>query len=516
MTPGAVDVAVDDDGPRAARTVPDLLAWRASLHPDRVAVEVHGRSRLTFAEWEAGAAAVAGALRGRGVGSGDRVGLVFGAPDWVDFAVAYCGVQRVGAVAVPLSDRLAPSQLDHALRHCGAVAVVHGAGDAPAVAAGSSATVAALRREAGGSSEPSRARPADLAQILYTSGTTGRPKGVAATHANLTFGATTHPRRLPLAHSERFLHAFAIGTNAGQTMLLNALTAKPSALSLPLFTPVRFARVLETAGVGSLFLVPSMAVELLDSGALTGRSLDGVHLVGSTAAPLAPAVAVRLSKAFPAATIVNYYTSTEAAPAQLAMIFDAARPAAVGRAVAGALRIVDAEGEPVPVGTVGEVWLRSPYPRAYLGDDAANRAVFRDDWVRMGDFGHVDADGYLYLSDRESDLVKSGAFKVSTLEVEAALHEHPHIADAAVIGVPHPVLGNAVAAVVVARPDAPAPAVTLPALRAFLTERLADYQLPTRLLLVDHLPRNEAGKVLKRQLVTDFAGAAPGGEAAAP
>ena len=513
MTPAAVDAAVDDVGPLAVRTVPDLLAWRAGLHPDRVAVEVHGLSRLTFAEWEAGAVEVAGALRQRGVGSGDRVGLVFGAPDWVDFAVAYCGVQRAGAVAVPLSDRLAPSQLDHALEHCGAVAVVH-AEDPPSATVGWSATVAELRRQAGPLPEPSRARPADLAQILYTSGTTGQPKGVTATHANLTFGTTTRPRRLPLAHSERFLHAFAIGTNAGQTMLLNALAAKPSALSLPLFTPVRFARVLESAGVGSLFLVPSMAVELLDSDALAGRSLDGVHLVGSTAAPLAPAVAVRLSEAFPNATIVNYYTSTEAAPAQLAMIFDPARPAAVGRAAGGALRIVDAAGEQAPVGTVGEVWLRSPYPRAYLGDDAANRAVFRDDWVRMGDFGRVDADGYLYLSDRESDLVKSGAFKVSTLEVEAALHEHPHIADAAVIGVPHPVLGNAVVAVVVARPDAPSPAVTLPALRAFLTERLADYQLPTRLLLVDHLPRNEAGKVLKRQLVTGFAGAGPGGEAA--
>jgi acyl-CoA synthetase (AMP-forming)/AMP-acid ligase II len=393
------------------------------------------------------------------------------------------------------------------------MAVVHSAGEAPGPPVGWSATVAELT-QSGPGMESSQASPADVAQILYTSGTTGRPKGVAATHANLTFGAPRHPRRLPLAHSERFLHAFAIGTNAGQTMLLNALTAKPSALSVPQFTPMRFARVLEADGVGSLFLVPSMAVELLDSGALAGRSTLGVQLVGSTAAPLPPAVAIRLAEAFPTATIVNYYTSTEAAPAQLAMIFDPTRPAAVGRAVAGELRIVDAAGAPVPVGTVGEVWLRSPYPRAYLDDDAANREAFQDGWVRMGDVGRVDADGYLHLADRESDLVKSGAFKVSTLEVEAALHEHPHIADAAVIGVPHPVLGNAVAAVVVARPGAPSPGVTLPALRAFLTERLADYQLPTRLLLVDHLPRNEAGKVLKRQLITDVAGARAGGEAA--
>ncbi|WP_431729440.1 class I adenylate-forming enzyme family protein [Verrucosispora sp. TAA-831] len=487
----------------AGRTVPELLDWRTALHPDRVAVEVHGVARLTFADWSAGASAVAAALSRRGLRRGDRVGLCFGARDWTGFAVAYVGVLRAGGVAVPLSDRLAAGQLGYALEHCAATAVLHGDDTpAPPVPSGLPVwTCAELLAEPPWDGE-SVARPGDLAQILYTSGTTGRPKGVAASHANLTAGAPHHPRRLALAHSERFLHAFAIGTNAGQTMLLNAVTAQAAALTLPRFTPARFARLVEVAG--TVFVVPSIAVELLDSGALRGRDTSGVHLIGSTAAFLAPAVAARLAATFPQATIVNYYTSTEAAPAQTTMIWDPSRRDAVGRPVGGRLMVADADGNPLPADTTGDVWLRAPFPRAYYRDEAANRATFSDGWVRMGDVGRIDADGYLYLTDRHQDVIKTGAFKVSTLEVEAALHDHPLVAQVAVVGVPHPVLGSAVAAAVVPRPQTEPGGLSLPVLRGFLADRLADYQLPARLLLLDELPRNEGGKVLKRQLVDLF------------
>lgn len=493
------------------RTVPGFLAWRASLEPDHVAIEVAGGDALTLARWDAGASAVAAALYGRGVRAGDRVALRYGAADWPDFAVAYCGVQRAGGVAVPLSDQLSPDQLGYTLADCAAVAVLQRDGGTVPAGVGAAVWTASVRDLlASGSKaagEPASVRPEDAAQILYTSGTTGRPKGVVATHANLSVGAPTHPRRLRLAHSARFAHAFAIGTNAAQTMLLNALYARPGALTLARATPARFARLLGTGGVGTVFLVPSLAIELLDSGALAGHDLSGVHLVGSTAAALPPAVAARLAVAFPGAAIVNYYTSTEAAPAEVSMIFDPARPAALGRPAGGMLMIADAAGNRLPDGETGEVWLRSPYPRAYHGDPDATRATFRDGWVRMGDLGRLDADGYLYLTDRRQDVVKSGAYRISTVEVEAALHEHPQVAEAAVLGVPHPVLESVLAAVVVARATVPEGELTLPAIRGFLSTRLADYQLPARLVLRDNLPRNEAGKVLKRQLAALFADA---------
>lgn len=187
------------------------------------------------------------------------------------------------------------------------------------------------------------------------------------------------------------------------------------------------------------------------------------------------------------------------------MIFDPGRPDAVGRASPGALMIADERGRAVPVGGTGQVWLRCRHPRAYYRDEEASRSTFRGEWVRMGDIGRMDAEGFLYLADRDGDVVKSGAFKISTLEIEAALYEHPGIAETAVVGVPHPVLGSAVAAVVVPHPRTPATDLALPALRAFLTARLADYQLPARVLVVDELPRNEAGKVLKRRLVSQLA-----------
>src|SRR5690606_28268365 len=133
--------------------------------------------------------------------------------------------------------------------------------------------------------------------------------------------------------------------------------------------------------------------------------------------------------------------------------------------------------------------------------EAASAATFRGQWVRTGDVGRIDAEGYLYLLDRDVDVVKSGAHKISTVEVEAALYEHPLVAEAAVVGVAHPVLGSALAAVVVTRSTTTAPGLTLPELRRFLAGRLADHQLPARLELVDKLPRNEAGKVLKRDLI---------------
>lgn len=467
-------------------TVPGLLSWRRAIHPDRVAIEVAGGASLTFAQWDQDSSVVASALRRKGIERGSVVGLIFSGRDWTSFAVAYCGVQKAGATAVPLHDQLPQARNDQLLAACSAAHVIRGDDMAELT---TTRTVDAVND----------ARPEDVAQILFTSGTSGRPKAVAATHANLTSHRPAHPRRMALAHSERFLHAFPIGTNAAQTMLLNSLTAKPAAVALPQFTPRRFAQHLPDAG--TVFLVPAMAIELLDSGVLAGIDLSGVHLVGSTAAALPPAIAMRLSRAFPHAAIVNYYTSTEAAPSHTSMIFDPQRPDAVGRPAPGAVRICDADGNRLPDGHVGEVWLRCANPRRYLGDDAATRSTFRDGWVRMGDVGRL-RDGFLYLSDRDSDVVKSGAYKISTLEVEAALYEHPAVTEAAVVGLPHPVLGVQLAAVVVARPGAGE--VALPALRAFLAQRLADYQLPGDLIVVDRLPRNDSGKVLKRRLTALF------------
>ncbi|MEV4098751.1 AMP-binding protein [Nonomuraea sp. NPDC049649] len=476
--------------------LPDLLTRRAREQPDSPALVVAEAGTLSFGAWDRRANGVARALIERGLPSSSRVGLVFDERDWMDLAVAWCGVMRAGCVAVPLSARLAPAEVRHALTDCSVSAVLHGPGVEPPDVGVWRATTEELGGEEGG---PVRrdVEPGGLAQIIYTSGTTGRAKGVGATHANLAYGISPDPRRRALLHSEHFLHAFPIGSNAGQTMLVNSLGSRPAALTLPRFTPARFARLIESYGAGTVFVVPAMAIELLNAQVEERYDLSSVRLLGSTAASLPPAVAAGMAKAFPKATIVNYYTSTEAAPAQTTMIVDPKRPASVGRPSSGAaIRIVAEDGRTAKAGERGEVWLRSPAgTRSYYRDRRLSDDIFRDGWVRMGDVGYLDEDGYLYLVDRESDVIKSGAHKVSTLQVEAALYEHPSVAEAAVVGIPHPVLGRVTAAAVVTRSP-----VTAADLRTFLMDRLARHELPSRLLFVPELPKNHLGKVVKSRL----------------
>ena len=490
-----------------ALTIPDLLAARAAVEPARVAIELAGGAEpLTFGSWDRRASRAARGLLALGLGPGDRVGLVFDSDRWIEFAVAYCAVQRAGGVAVPLSQSATAAEAERALASCAAVlAVAARAGARPA----RPRCVELADLEAGPDGAPPaiQARPGDLAQILYTSGTTGEPKGVGASHANLTYGCQPSPRRRAFEHSERFVHAFPIGTTAGQAMLLNAIVVHPAALVLERFDAETFCAAVEERRVGTAFVVPTIAIELLNSRVFERHDLSSVLVLSSTGSALPASVARSLAEVFPRATLFNTYSSTEALPAQVTMMLDPERPDSVGLPVGEVgISIRDEEGRPVAAGQVGEVWLRCPtLPRVYYGDEVATARTFRDGWVRMGDLGRLDEDGRLYLVDRESDVIKVGAMRVSTTEVEAALLEDPDVKEAAVLGLSHTVLGSLVAAAVVV--DEPG---RVRRVRSSLRGRLAPYKVPVRWLLVDRLPRNGMGKVVKGELRQRFEAAGPG------
>ncbi|QEU82666.1 peptide synthetase [Streptomyces subrutilus] len=464
-----------------------------------MALQVVGGGELSYRRWREEALRAAVGLAAAGVGPGDRVVLRFSNARWERYAVGFLAVQYAGGVPVPVREDLSEADAA-ALAALAEARTVLSEGDLPSVPGRVELHLDALlaAHPAPPAGPPHRVGPADPAQVIGTSGTTGAPKGVLAAHGNLTAGLAAHPRRRAYAHSRYALHAFPIGTNAGQVMLLGALTAAPTTLSLPRFDADRFGLAVQEYGIGTAFLVPSMAIELVNAGTAGRYDLSSLRLVNSSAAALPVPVAAALAAALPGVTLVNTYTSAEASPAQVSTVVDPRRPGSLGRpADPGDVRILDAEGLPLPAGQVGEVWLRQPGPsRGYLGAAGPGARVFRDGWVRMGDVGRLDPDGYLYLVDRESDVIKSGALKVSTLRIEEVLHEHPAVADAAALGLPHPVMGAVPVAVVVAGPGG----LDLDELRLFLSARLSRPELPVRILLAGDLPRNPSGKVVKHRL----------------
>ncbi|MCX5230796.1 class I adenylate-forming enzyme family protein [Streptomyces sp. NBC_00233] len=485
--------------PPAATTVPELLDARATEHPDHTALQVVGGGELTYRRWREEAMRAAVGLAAAGVKPHDRVLLRFSGTRWERYAVGFLAVQYAGGVPVPVREDLSETEVAAlaALAEAGTVVADGGLPGVPGLAELRLDALLAAHPETP-AGPPHRVGPADPAQVIGTSGTTGTPKGVVAAHGNLTAGLAPHPRRRAYAHSRHALHAFPIGTNAGQVMLLTALTAAPTTLSLPRFDAEQFGIAVERFGVGTAFLVPSMVIELVNAGTAGRYDLGSLRLVNSSAAALPVPVAAALAAALPGVTLVNTYTSAEASPAQISTVVDSRRPGSLGRpADPRDLRILDADGLPLPAGQVGEVWLRQPGPpRGYLGAAGRGAQVFRDGWVRMGDVGRLDQDGYLYLVDRESDVIKSGALKVSTLRIEEVLHEHPAVADAAALGLPHAVMGAVPVAVVVSGPGG----LDLDELRLFLSDRLSRAELPVRILLTDDLPRNPSGKVVKHRL----------------
>ncbi|MGH9177202.1 MAG: AMP-binding protein [Acidimicrobiales bacterium] len=492
-----------------ARVVPDLLRQRAAEEPGAVALRMGGAGRLTYGEWEQRSNALARGLVARDVRPGDRVGLVFDADRWLDYATAYLGVLKAAGTAVPAGARFAGPELRRVLGHAGVAGVVR-AGRPRPPGDGGGWWEAAPEELATGRPTDAIQEPAgsdDLAEILYTSGTTGAPKGVACSHLGLLAHDVPADAAGASARSEpvSFLHAFPIGTQAGQEALRVPLRIGGRvAVVLPTFDADELCALVARYGVVRLQLVPSMAQVLAASGAWRRHDVSSLGRIVLSGAPAAPALFERLAAAFPGVSLWNGYALTEAGPARTLTEWDRERPDSVGRPVGGTeLRVVDDAGRDVPAGEAGEVWLRRPGtpPRWYFDDpEATARTFLPDGWVRSGDLGCLDAEGRLHLAGRRKDLIITGGSNVSPVEVEHALAEHPAVVDAAVFGVPHPVLGEDVAAAVVVR--APTSAREL---QDVVRARLAEHKVPHRVFLVDGLPRNPSGKVLKAELRARFA-----------
>jgi long-chain acyl-CoA synthetase len=491
-------------------TIPGRLRMLSAERGEQTAIQaLPDGGRLTFRAWDQRSDDAARGLAAIGVRPGDRV-LLPVTTDWLSLAVAYAAIHKSGGTAVPVLASYGEEHVRWAQASAAAGGVVS---DQPI--AGCAGWARSLAELESGAKAPLNVTVSahDEAQIIFTSGTTGRPKGVAATHENILQSICSRPA----GPAKVGLHSVPAATNAGQGLLVQPLGNTPhTLLVLPEFRAEEFLDAIEKHRPTDIVLVPTMALALLRAQDAAQRDLSSVRMVRTMSAPISPASLERLDAMFPNAATVNMYASTESWPARVRARFDRTRPASVGKPEGGTrVRIVDASGTVVPTGVTGEVQLKADgvTPRRYI-DAAASAEVFlADGWVRTGDVGYLDADGFLYLSDRVDDVVISGGFNISTLEVAAVLEGHPQVMEAAAFGMPHEVLGQYVAAAVQGVPD-----LDMASLYEYARERLGPVKAPRRIAVAARLPRTRAGKVDKhslpaliRALAVDGGGHAGGG-----
>jgi long-chain acyl-CoA synthetase len=466
----------------------EMLLAPAQRTPDAIALRA-GSEAITFRELESRAARVAGALRAEGVKTGDRVTIE--GHNTIAFVASYLGALRIGAVAVPLNPQAPDPELD---REVAAVepAIVLGP---PLEGAGGGEPIETVARD-----------DSDVAVLLFTAGTAGAPKAAMLTHGNLASNirqVLDHPGlalnaddvslgALPLFHVFGLNAVLGIGLAAGaSTVLLEHFDAAAAVEA------VRDHQVSVVAGVPAMY---HAFLELDDVAAPPG-AFEAVRLAVSGAAPLDEELLDGMRKRF-GVVVHEGYGLTEAAPIVTTSAIGRREPAAgsIGPPLPGVdVRLVDADDGDVLPGDPGEIWVHGPnvFPGYWHDPDATARALTGDGWLRTGDIAVADDDGALSLVDRAKDLVIVSGFNVYPAEVEEALLEHPDVAEVAVVGEPDPRTGEAVVAFVVPEPGAhPDPE----ALLALCSRSLARYKCPTRVELVDALPRSFAGKVLRREL----------------
>jgi len=477
---------------------------------------VAGDSRWTYAELNERAARAAGGLAQRGVGASDRVAMLLG--NRVEFVTTLLALLRLGAIAVPMGTRLQGPEIAYIVQHSGAKAIVHDAelaarlpppADAPQLRVRVSAGGAAAgseRYEAledSGAADVRRALEEAVAVILYTSGTTGRPKGATLTQINLVHSMLNYVYSMQVGPDDRTLMAVPASHVTG--LVANVMLAWAAQCTLIVMAEFKARAFLELAArerMTHTLIVPAMVNLCLLQPDFDRFDLSAWRTGGYGGAPMAESTIAALANKLPGLRLYNCYGATETtSPATMLPARHAAqRPDSVGFALPGAeIVVMDEQGREVPRGTAGELWIRGPMvvPGYWANPEATRKGFVAGYWL-SGDIGSIDEHGFVRVFDRAKDMLNRGGFKVYSVEVENVLLEHPAVVESAIVGRPDPVLGERVHAFVCVRPDV---AVHADDLKRLCAERMADYKVPeTYTLTTAALPRNANGKLLKREL----------------
>lgn len=491
------------------RRISDALKVRATHQADEIAHD-DTRRQISFAEWDREADEVGGGLAAAGLVPGDRVFLPISNARAVEMAIAVFAVFRAGGITCPINTRLNPREIAEYAALCGPRFCLT---DAPELVKDLDLAgcwhVDAMPRDIAALPDQASLDPAADAEILGTSGTTGKIKGVVVSHPDLMTGVTGHNQD----RSRSTLNALPL-TGSGGNIGIVMLPARggATAITQPKFDPKGFLELAQEKRPNLVYLVPSMLRLVLDHPDVGDYDLDGVKYLMTGTAPLPHDSVKRATKLWPHLRIRNSYGMSEGGvglgtTSQQQVL----KPGCVGKLPAH-MQIRDENGEIVTEpGVVGEIYGWQKHPRRYWNDPEATAASFEGGWTKTGDLGFVDSDGDLIMAGRSKELIIRGGYNITPLEIETALYLHPAVQQAAVVGVPHEVLGEDIAAAVSLRPGASA---TADEIIDFCREHLADNKVPRTLLVMDDLPLNPNGKILKKELADPLAKAAEARRAA--
>ncbi|MFH1091491.1 MAG: long-chain-fatty-acid--CoA ligase [Pseudomonadota bacterium] len=497
--------------------VHEILEAAAARLPEKKAL-IEGDRSLTYREVLAQVQALAAALEDRGVGSGDRVALLF--PNCIEFCLAYFAVLSLGAVVVPLNNRLAPREFEYIINDSGAETLIVGyqfwdaygafknglttvsrviyAGEAPVDGA-------EFWPELMVSGTAPRSRP-DLepdhpACIMYTSGTTGLPKGAVMSHRNIFTNARNCGVHFTYQENDVTLITVPLFHVTGlNSQLVAFFYTGGTCVILRAYNTGEMIRQAERYRVTVLVGVPTMYSLMLVNPALDQCDLSSLRMAGFGGAPMDPETIFQLQKRLGVGLYNGYGLTETSSVATTLPACDALRKAgSIGLpATWTQLRVVDHEGRDLPPDEVGELLIKGPQVvSGYWNKPEATARDITDGWLHTGDYARIDPEGFAFIVDRKKDMINRGGENVYSIEVESALLAHPKILEAAVVPRPHSIFQEVVHAFVVLNPGAEADEDEI---IRFCHGRIADYKIPASVSFIDELPRNPGGKVLKARL----------------
>jgi long-chain acyl-CoA synthetase len=485
-----------------------LLTKSAQRDPAHVALRLD-ESEVSYAVLDEASARLAGVLADKGLAVGDRVGIML--PNVPYFAICYYGVLRAGAIVVPMNVLLKRREVAFYLRDPGAKLLFAWEGFAEDAQAGAQDAGAECVIVAPGSFEqllaaaPSRREvvdrdPEDTAVILYTSGTTGTPKGAELTHRNLMMNAEVSRSLFDLGAEAVTLGALPLFHSFGQTCALNATIASGGTLTLiPRFDPGKALEIIQRDRVNLFEGVPTMYNALLHDPEREKFDTSTLALCVSGGAAMPVELLRGFEEAFGCKVLEGYGLSESSPVASFNPRDRERKPGSIGIPVRGVeMKVVDDDGNDAPQGEIGEIVIRGHnVMKAYWNKPEATAETVRDGWLHTGDMATIDEDGYFFIVDRKKDMIIRGGYNVYPREIEEVLYEHPDVVEAAVVGIPHDELGEEVGAAVTLKDGS---TTTADQLADFVKSQVAAYKYPRHLWFVEDLPKGPTGKILKREI----------------